>query len=73
MAVKQNGVLGTFTPTVTPYTNLTVNATHPNNKLATGPLERFKKMIYSDSYKILISHENNEAIFLKESLNKLVY
>ena len=35
MAVKQNGVLGTFTPTVTPYTNLTVNATHPNNKLAT--------------------------------------
>ena len=35
MAVKQNGVLGTFTPTVTPYTNLTVNATHPNNKLTT--------------------------------------
>jgi len=35
MAVKQNGVLGTFTPTVTPYTHLTVNATHPNNKLTT--------------------------------------
>ena len=26
MATKQNGVLGTFTPTVTGYTNLTVPA-----------------------------------------------
>ena len=61
----------------TPYKDAGIEQTwefaHPNNKLATGPLERFKKMIYSDSYKILISHENNEAIILKESLNKLVY
>ena len=61
----------------TPYKDAGIEQTlefaHPNNKLATGPLERFKKMIYSDSYKILISHENNEAIILKESSNKLVY
>ena len=46
---------------------------HPINKASTGPLERFKQMIYSESYKILISHENNKIIILKESLNKLVY
>ena len=46
---------------------------HPINKAATGPLERFKKMIYSDNYKILISHENNKSIVLKESTNKFVY
>ena len=46
---------------------------HPINKASTGPLERFKKMIYSDSYKILISHENNKTIILKESPNKLIY
>ena len=46
---------------------------HPNNKVSTGPLERFKKMIYSNSYKILISHENNKVIILRETFNKLVY
>jgi len=46
---------------------------HPINKMSTGPLERFKKMIYSDSYKILISHENSKTIILKETNNKFVY
>ena len=46
---------------------------HPINKAATGPLERFRKMIYSDSYKILISHENNKSIILEEMQDKLVY
>ena len=46
---------------------------HPINKASTGPLERFKQMIYSESYKILISHENNKIIMLKETPNKLVY
>ena len=46
---------------------------HPINKMSTGPLERFKKMIYSDSYKILISHENNKIIIVKDEPNKLVY
>tara|TARA_B100001123_G_scaffold392757_1_gene472192 strand:- start:87 stop:551 length:465 start_codon:yes stop_codon:yes gene_type:complete len=46
---------------------------HPNNKVFTGPLEKFKQMIYSDNYKILISHENNKAIVLKETPNKLIY
>ncbi len=46
---------------------------HPNNKALTGPLESFKKMIYSESYKILIRHENNKTIVLKKTLNKFVY
>ena len=46
---------------------------HPINKASTGPLEKFKQMIYSDSYKILISHENNKAIILKETPNKFIY
>ena len=46
---------------------------HPNNKAATGPLEKFKQMIYSDSYKILISHENNKTIILKETSSKFIY
>ena len=46
---------------------------HPINKTFTGPLERFKQMIYSDSYKILISHQSNKTIILKESVNKFVY
>ena len=40
---------------------------HPNNKEITGPLDKFKKMIYSENYKILISHENSEITILKEN------
>jgi len=46
---------------------------HPDNKPLTGSLERFKKMIYSESYKILISHKNTKVITLKETLKKIVY
>ena len=46
---------------------------HPFNKATTGPLKRFKQMIYSDSYKILNSHKNTKTIILKEDQNKLVY
>jgi hypothetical protein len=46
---------------------------HPNNKRVTGPLEKFKKMIYSKSYRMLIEHENNEIIILSENANRAVY
>ena len=46
---------------------------HPNNKKITGPLEKFKKMIYSESYKILIEHENSEITILSENLNSSTY
>ena len=46
---------------------------HPNNKEITGPLDKFKKMIYSKSYKILISHENSEITMLKETKDMSVF
>jgi len=46
---------------------------HPNNKEITGPLEKFKEMIYSKNYRMLIEHENNEITILSENPNKLIY
>ena len=46
---------------------------HPNNKIITGPLEKFKKMIYSKSYQMLIEHENSEITILSEDENISVY
>ncbi len=40
---------------------------HPNNKKITGPLNKFKEMIYSRNYKILISHENSEITIIKKT------
>ena len=34
----------------------TWNFAHPNNKKATGPLERFKKMIKGNNYQMMINH-----------------
>ena len=60
-----------------PYKNAGIEQTwvfaHPDNKKITGPLEKFKQMIYSKSYEILISHENNEIAILNETSNKSVY
>ena len=60
-----------------PYKNAGIEQTwvfaHPDNKKITGPLEKFKQMIYSKSYEILISHENNEIAILNETNNKSVY
>ena len=46
---------------------------HPNNKKMTGPLNKFKQMIYSESYEILIEHKNNEITILSETNNRSVY
>ena len=46
---------------------------HPNNKRITGPLEKFKKMIYSKSYQMLIEHENSEITILSEDTSKSIY
>ena len=34
----------------------TWNFAHPNNKEVTGPLDRFKRMIKSDNYQMMIDH-----------------
>ena len=43
-----------------PYKNAGIEQTwefaHPNNKKFTGPLERFKKLLNSDSYRMMLNH-----------------
>ena len=46
---------------------------HPNNKKITGPLEKFKEMIYTENYKMLIAHENSEITILSENSSTSVY
>ena len=35
---------------------------HPNNQKITGPLEKFKNMIKTDTYSMLINHSNHEIL-----------
>ena len=35
---------------------------HPNNQKMTGPLERFKNMLKTDSYSMLLNHSNHEIL-----------
>ena len=46
---------------------------HPSNKKITGPLEKFKTMIYSKNYQMLIEHENSEITILSENDEVSVY
>ena len=54
-----------------PYKDAGVEQTwefaHPNNKLMTGPLEKFKQMIHSKNYEILIGHEKHRIEIIKET------
>ena len=47
-----------------PYTDRGIMQTwefaHPNNRKMTGPLDRFKNMIKTDSYSMLLNHVNFE-------------
>ena len=38
---------------------------HPNNKKFTGPLEKFKILLNSDSYKMLLNHIDHKIIEVK--------
>ena len=35
---------------------------HPNNQKSTGPLERFKNMMKTDSYSMLLNHSSHEIL-----------
>ena len=43
----------------------TWNFAHPNNKKFTGPLEKFKILLNSDSYKMLLNHVEHNIIEVK--------
>ena len=35
---------------------------HPNNQKSTGPIERFKNMMKTDSYSMLLNHTSHEIM-----------
>ena len=52
-----------------PYKNAGIEQTwefaHPNNKKITGPLERFKILLNSDSYRMMLNHIDHDIIEVK--------
>ena len=40
---------------------------HPNNQKATGPLERFKNMIKTEPYSMLLNHSNHDILEVYKS------
>ena len=46
---------------------------HPNNKKYTGPLEKFKILLNSDSYKMLLNHIDHNIIEVKTTDSKAAY
>tara|TARA_B100000242_G_C42745818_1_gene347851 strand:- start:62 stop:523 length:462 start_codon:yes stop_codon:yes gene_type:complete len=46
---------------------------HPQNKIITGPLDRFKLMLYDVHYKILLNHKSHKIKLISNSLNKYVF
>ena len=45
----------------------------PNNKKYTGPLEKFKSMLKSDMYQMLINHLENKIDIVSASENSATY
>ena len=46
---------------------------HPNNKKFTGPLERFKILLNSDSYSMMLNHIDHKIIEVKTTDSKAAY
>ena len=60
-----------------PFKNAGIEQTwefaHPNNKKYTGPLEKFKILLNSDSYKMLLNHIDHNIIEVKTTDSKAAY
>ena len=46
---------------------------HPNNQKATGPIEKFKNMIKTDTYSMLLNHVDHEVIEIYASKDVVTY
>ena len=46
---------------------------HPNNKKFTGPLERFKNLLNSDAYSMMLNHIDHKIIEVKTTDSKAAY
>ena len=56
-----------------PNTNFGIKQTwefaNPNNKIYTGTLEKFTKMMFSPSYKVMINHKSHKINEIQSSEN----
>jgi|TARA_B110000116_G_C16336319_1_gene359032 hypothetical protein len=46
---------------------------HPDNKKVTGPYERFRIMMYSQQYSILLNHSSHKIELMMNSAEKFIY
>ncbi len=46
---------------------------HPSNKIFTGPLEKFKRMIKGESYKMLLNHKEHKISEVYSDENKAIF
>ena len=60
-----------------PFENAGIEQTwefaHPNNKKFTGPLERFKNLLNSDAYSMMLNHIDHKIIVVKTTDSKAAY
>ena len=52
---KDNGIIQTW------------EFAHPNNQKVTGPIDRFKNMLKTDSYSMLLNHKTHEVLEVYKS------
>ena len=60
-----------------PFKNAGIEQTwefaHPNNKKYTGPLKKFKILLNSESYKMLLNHIDHDIVEVKTTDSKAAY
>ena len=55
LPIKDNGIIQTW------------EFAHPNNQKVTGPIERFKNMLKTESYSMLLNHTTHEVLEVYKS------
>ena len=55
LPIKDNGIIQTW------------EFAHPNNQKVTGPIERFKNMLKTESYSMLLNHRTHEVLEVYKS------
>ena len=60
-----------------PFKNAGIEQTwefaHPNNKIYTGPLDKFKILLNSESYKMLLNHIDHNIVEVKVTETRAAY
>ena len=71
--IQLNSLKNNDNPVIDSGIEQTWEFAHPDNKINTGPLEKFKKMIKGDAYKMLLNHLDHEIIQEKVTESKALF